>query len=148
MKLVVGLGNPGEKYQGVRHNLGFQMVGGYVRKMDGGDWKMEDKFKAEVTKMGDLVFACPQTYMNNSGMAVSLLVNFYKINPEDVIVIYDELDLPLGKIKVRLGGAAAGHHHTSTARTMNHDRNRSAAPSCTTSPATKNDGDRSSAGFK
>lgn len=110
MKLVVGLGNPGEKYIQFRHNLGFMMVNEYIKKMENGEWRMEDKFKAEVIKHGDLIFAKPQTYMNNSGLAVKLLTTYYKLQPADVIVVYDELDLPLGKIKVRMGGAAAGHH--------------------------------------
>lgn len=110
MKLVIGLGNPEDKYINTRHNLGFEALNQYIKDKNLGKWSMEDKFKAEVIKTGELIFARPQTYMNNSGMAVSALVNFYKIKPEDVIIIYDELDLPLGKIKVRQGGAAAGHH--------------------------------------
>ncbi len=110
MKLVVGLGNPEGRYAGTRHNLGFEVLDEFVRKMEAGNWQMEDKFKSEVIKSGDIIFAKPQTYMNNSGMAISALVNFYKISSSDVIIVYDELDLPLGKIKVRKGGAAAGHH--------------------------------------
>ena len=118
-KLIVGLGNPGEKYQGVRHNLGFEVVDELVKKMDGGGWKIgvedgkwkvDKKFKSEVLKVGDLILAKPQTYMNNSGMAVKLLATYYKLPTTDIIVIHDDLDLLLGKIKVRAGGAAAGHH--------------------------------------
>ena len=108
--LIIGLGNPGDKYIGVRHNLGFMVLDAWVKKMALGEWSMEEKFKAEIIKQGDLIFAKPLTFMNNSGLAVSALVNYFKINPEDVIIVYDELDLPLGKIKVRAGGAAAGHH--------------------------------------
>lgn len=110
MKLIVGLGNLGEKYKGVRHNLGFELVEEFVKKMGGGEWKLEKKFKSEIVKVGDLIFVKPQTYMNKSGIAVKLLTTYYKISDTDLIVVYDELDLPLGKIKVRLGGAAAGHH--------------------------------------
>lgn len=110
MKLVVGLGNPGRKYAQVRHNLGFTALDEYIKKVVSGQWTVDSKLKAEMVKNGDLIFAKPQTFMNNSGMAVALIVNYYKIAPEDIIVIYDELDLPLGKIKVRLGGAGAGHH--------------------------------------
>ncbi len=110
MKLIVGLGNPGEKYAGVRHNLGFMALDEYVKKVYSGEFTADSKVKAEIIKIGDLIFAKPQTYMNNSGMAVSLIVNYYKISAEDVIIVHDELDLPLGKIKVRRGGAAAGHH--------------------------------------
>jgi PTH1 family peptidyl-tRNA hydrolase len=110
MKLIVGLGNPGEKYIGVRHNLGFEILDEVAKKFNLEDWSREEKFKSELIKTPELILAKPQTYMNNSGMAVKLLANYYKIAPEDIIIIHDELDLPLGKIKVRKGGAAAGHH--------------------------------------
>lgn len=110
MKLVVGLGNPGEKYAQVRHNLGFEALEEFRKKGNLGDWGIEGKFKSEIVKKDQIILARPQTYMNNSGMAVRQLADYYKLAPEDLIVVYDELDLPLGKIKVRLGGAAAGHH--------------------------------------
>lgn len=108
--LIVGLGNPEAKYEGTRHNLGFAVLDELVKKFNLVDWQLEDKFKSEIIKVPELILAKPQTYMNNSGMAVALIANYFKINPLDIILIYDELDLPLGKIKVRLGGAAAGHH--------------------------------------
>lgn len=122
MKLVVGLGNPGEKYAHVRHNLGFMVVDELGKKIDGGKWKMgvedgrwklDKKFKSQILRCAqddNLILVKPQTYMNNSGMAVKLLAAYFNIAPEDIIIIHDDLDLPLAKIKVRLGGAAAGHH--------------------------------------
>lgn len=111
MKLIVGLGNPEEKYARTRHNLGFELLDDYRRKHDLGDWNLDKKFKAEIIKASnDLILARPQTYMNNSGMAVAALKNYFKLEPQDILVVYDELDLPLGKMKIRLGGAAAGHH--------------------------------------
>lgn len=119
MKLIVGLGNPEEKYAKTRHNLGFELVNEFIKKMDdgkwkigveGGGWKMENKFKAEIIKAEDLLLIKPQTYVNNSGLAVRRLADYYKISPEDIIVIHDDLDLHLGKIKVRLGGSGGGHH--------------------------------------
>lgn len=118
MKLIVGLGNPGDKYFGTRHNLGFAVVEEFVHKHNLGEWQSEKKFKSEIIrakfpvegKEEEVILARPQTYMNLSGMAVSGMANFFKVSPEDIIVIHDELDLMLGKIKVRLGGAAAGHH--------------------------------------
>ncbi|MDD5147660.1 MAG: aminoacyl-tRNA hydrolase [Candidatus Daviesbacteria bacterium] len=110
MKLIVGLGNPESRYAGTRHNLGFDVLDELVRKLNLVDWVKEDKFKAELIKTPELILVKPQTFMNNSGMAVRLLVDYFKISAEDIIVVYDELDLPLGKIKVRMGGAAAGHH--------------------------------------
>lgn len=118
--LIVGLGNPGEKYAKVRHNLGFMAIDELGKKVkgQGESWKYEEKFKSEILNLNytltpnpyTLILAKPQTYMNNSGLAVKLLTTYYKIPSTDLIVIHDELDLPLGKIKVRLGGAAAGHH--------------------------------------
>lgn len=115
MKLVVGLGNPGEQYIGTRHNLGFLIVDEYIKKhldvkSSSKFWSREDKFKAEVGKIEEVLFARPQTYMNRSGMSISAIANYYKISPNDIIIIHDELDLPIGQIKIRLGGAAAGHH--------------------------------------
>lgn len=124
MKLLIGLGNPEKKYDKTRHNLGFAVLDEYVRKLDNSvqrlasSWRYEEKFKAEILKFNytlnannyPLILVKPQTYMNNSGLAVSALANFYKIKPEDIIVIHDDLDLPLGKIKVRLGGSSGGHH--------------------------------------
>ncbi len=115
MKLIIGLGNPGEKYIKARHNLGFEVVGDLGKKMDTRDWKVEGKFKSEILKQvqddgEQLLLVKPQTYMNNSGMAVRLVASYFKIKPEDIIIIHDDLDLMLGKIKIRLGGAAGGHH--------------------------------------
>lgn len=111
MKLIIGLGNPGEQYESTRHNLGFVVVDELKRKLDKGTWEQNKKFKAELHKVSeDLLLVRPQTYMNLSGLSVASLKNFYKIDPKDIIVIHDELDLLLGKIKVRLGGGAGGHH--------------------------------------
>ena len=110
MKLIVGLGNPGEKYIGTRHNLGFEVLDEFRRKKDLGDWLQDDKFKAEVIKTKDLILVKPRTYMNLSGMAVSKIAKYYKIKPREIVVIHDELDLLLGHIKIRMGGSDAGHH--------------------------------------
>lgn len=110
MKLIIGLGNPEDRYAGTRHNLGFEVLDELVKKLNLVDWVKEDKFKAELIKTPELILVKPQTYMNNSGMAVKLLVDYFKVPVEDVVIVHDELDLPLGKIKVRQGGAAAGHH--------------------------------------
>lgn len=111
MKLVIGLGNPGDKYKGVRHNLGFEVAEKYVLSIKYQvSWEYQEKFKSEIARVGDLIFVKPRTYMNNSGLAVRLLTTYYKLPTTDVIIIHDDLDLPLGKIKVRMGGAAAGHH--------------------------------------
>lgn len=120
MKLIVGLGNPGDKYQNTRHNLGFEVVDELASRVQrsASSWKNDKKLKTEIMQLNytlyassyTLLLAKPQTYMNNSGMAVSLLANFYKVSPDNIIIVHDDLDLPLGKIKIRLGGAAGGHH--------------------------------------
>lgn len=120
MKLIVGLGNPGSKYEGVRHNLGFMAIDKFADRIKNQEssWKYKEKLKSEIMQLNlihdsnslQLILAKPQTYINNSGLSVNLLASYYKLSVADVIVVYDELDLPLGKIKVRMGGAAAGHH--------------------------------------
>ncbi len=110
MKLIIGLGNPGEKYEHTRHNLGFVVVDELVKKLEDRIWKLDKKLKAEIIKTPDIVFAKPQTFMNHSGEAVKLLAAYYKVLATDIVIIHDELDLPLGRIKVRTGGSGAGHH--------------------------------------
>lgn len=113
---MVGLGNPEERYAKTRHNLGFEIVEelGKKGKGQGGSWEYNEKFKSKILNFtlnaSRLTLVKPQTFMNQSGIAVKLLAKYYKVSSQDIIVIHDELDLPLGKIKVRLGGAAAGHH--------------------------------------
>lgn len=118
MKLIIGLGNPGEKYKNTRHNLGFKVVEELVsnakhptgQKASQTSWEESKKFKSLVAKVDDVIFAKPQTCMNNSGLVVSAAAEYFKISPENIIVIHDDLDLPLGRIKIRKGGSAAGHH--------------------------------------
>jgi len=135
MKLIVGLGNPGEKHESTRHNLGFIIVDHLLKDIESAKnakWEDSPKFKSEVflleykPKVGraeKVILAKPKTYMNNSGMAVFLITSFYKIKPEDVWIIHDELDLPLGFMKIRLGGGAAGHHGVeSVMKALNSDK--------------------------
>ncbi len=117
MKIIIGLGNPGEKYDGTRHNLGFETLDHLLKKyepLDESAWEESKKTKSQIKKLSvkkiEALLAKPQTYMNNSGLAVSLLVKYYKIKPEDIVIIHDELDLPLGKIQIRFGGGTAGHN--------------------------------------
>jgi len=112
MKLVIGLGNPGERYANTRHNIGFLVVD-KIAAQTGVVMRLENQYKAEKGDFGDLedrnMLAKPQTFMNNSGEAVSLMKNYYKIDSEDLIVIHDDVDLPVGAIRVVLGGSSAGH---------------------------------------
>lgn len=111
MKIMLGLGNPGNKYQKARHNLGFLVVDELAKKLGGGVWKKSAKFQAEILKISpELLLVKPQTFMNNSGEAVKRLAGFYKLSPEDIVVVHDDLDLLIGKMKLQLGGGAAGHH--------------------------------------
>lgn len=111
MKLIVGLGNPGEKYKNTRHNLGFMVVDKLVSSIKYQvSWEENKKFKSLVAKIDNVIFVKPQTYMNLSGAAIKSLTTYYKLPTTNIIVVHDELDLPLGKIKVRSGGSAAGHH--------------------------------------
>jgi PTH1 family peptidyl-tRNA hydrolase len=110
MKLIVGLGNPGEKYKNTRHNLGFMVVE-TLGQMKNVEWKMDKKSNSQLAVINSqLILAKPQTMMNASGWAVAKLASFYKVESKDIWVIHDDIDLPLGKIKIRLGGSAAGHH--------------------------------------
>lgn len=117
MKIIVGLGNPGEKYLGTRHNIGFETLDYLLRKYEPlkeSSWEENKKTKSLIkritVKQIPTLLAQPQTYMNNSGMAVKLLLDYFKIKPEELIVIHDELDLPLGKLQIRYGGGSAGHN--------------------------------------
>lgn len=121
MKLIAGLGNPGEKYEKTRHNLGFEVVEKFLKDFEEAGktvWEENKKLKSEIAKISwqpkkgklqEVILAKPQTFMNDSGLAVSLLCSFYKISPGDVLIVSDEIDLPLGNMKIRFGGGTAGH---------------------------------------
>lgn len=108
MKLVVGLGNPGRRYQNTRHNLGFLAVERLAGEL-GLEWHNEKKFLAKLTRGKQYILCQPQTMMNDSGQSIRLLADYYQISPENIAVIYDDLDLPVNYLRVRLGGADSGH---------------------------------------
>lgn len=134
MKLIVGLGNPGEKYENSRHNLGFLVLDNLLQKekLKRTFWTEDKKFKSlihEITldsekirttrsarnllfsrKLEKMILLKPTTFMNDSGIAVQSYSSYYKIDPEDIVVVHDELDLPLGKIRIRFGGSGGGHN--------------------------------------
>lgn len=111
MKLIIGLGNPGRKYDYTRHNIGFRVVEDIAEQNNVAIKKRFcDSLVGELMVMGERVLiAKPQTYMNRSGDAVKALLQEFRGSPENLVVIYDELDLPFGRIRVRLKGSAAGH---------------------------------------
>ena len=111
MKLIVGLGNPGRKYDRTRHNIGFRVVDDIAQKNGVAVKKRScDSLVGELINVGEpVLLAKPQTYMNLSGPAVKALLKSTRSSPENLVVIYDELDLPFGRIRVRQKGSAAGH---------------------------------------
>jgi len=111
MKLIVGLGNPGPDYASSLHNIGFMCVNYFARQHSIRFDKKQAQARIGLGKVADneVVVARPHTYMNQSGQAVSRLVKKYKVRLDDLLVIYDDLDLPLGKIRIRPGGSSAGH---------------------------------------
>jgi len=113
IQLIVGLGNPGGKYEATRHNAGFWFVD---RLADAGHtvFRAESRFQGEVCKIiaggRDCWLLKPVTYMNHSGRSISALANYYKIKPENILIAHDELDLPAGKIRLKKGGGHGGHN--------------------------------------
>lgn len=107
MKAVIGLGNPEEKYAKTRHNVGFMVVAELLKREDA---KVSDKFNSFFAKCGDTLYLMPKTYMNNSGRAVVDLMRFYKLSPKDIIVVFDDVSLPLGKLRFRKDGSDGGHN--------------------------------------
>ncbi len=114
MKLIVGLGNPGKKYENSRHNIGFMVLDKLLQKIapvGKTKWKEIPYLKSKVFVLdSEIVLAKPQTMMNASGYAVEKLITNYKILIEDLWVVHDDLDLPLGKIKIARRRGSAGHH--------------------------------------
>jgi PTH1 family peptidyl-tRNA hydrolase len=107
MKLIVGLGNPGSEYEKTRHNVGFRVIDRFAEK-HGLTYKKR-KFKSHWFEYKKTIFLKPQTYMNLSGESVQAAAAFYHIEPEDIVVIYDDLDLPVGDLRIRKNGSAGGH---------------------------------------
>ncbi|MFC1621816.1 aminoacyl-tRNA hydrolase [Patescibacteria group bacterium] len=109
MRLIVGLGNPGEKYKKNRHNLGFILLD----EISGLRWHQNNKLVGEVCTISkdpyNNVYVKPQTFMNKSGDCVSRALNYYKVNPQDLIVIHDDVDLGFGVVKRQFGSGSAGH---------------------------------------
>lgn len=113
MYLVVGLGNPGKEYEGTRHNLGFEVISEIKKRLE-----VETPFKQNLKSMigktcldsKDLILAMPQTFMNNSGYAVKQIRDKYNIDIKNIIAVYDDMDLDVGRIKIKSGGSSGGHN--------------------------------------
>jgi len=112
MKLIVGLGNPGAKYAGNRHNVGFMTLARIGDRQAGGTWRKRFSAQtADAVIAGEKVLLlCPETYYNEAGRAVSEAARFLKIEPQDIIVFHDEIDLAPGKVRVKTGGGLAGNN--------------------------------------
>ena len=120
MQIIIGLGNPGEKYLNTRHNIGFDILDWYLNKPN---WHNHKKFNSLIYQTENKLYAKPQTYMNNSGQAISKILNYYKLTPktlglfnkknyplkDKLIVIHDDLDIELGRIKISENSSSAGH---------------------------------------
>lgn len=113
IKMIVGLGNPGAEYEQTRHNAGFWFIDELAWQYKA-TLKEEKKFFGSVARISisgsDLWLLKPATFMNRSGQAVAALAQFYKIKPEEILVVHDELDIPCGRIKFKLGGGNGGHN--------------------------------------
>ena len=111
MKLIVGLGNPGSEYSATRHNVGFLIVEELAKRWNIDSWRHRHEALCAEYRDGTepVLLVKPQTYMNLSGVAIGALVRWYKLKADDVIVIYDDLDLPVGKLRIRPQGGSGGH---------------------------------------
>jgi PTH1 family peptidyl-tRNA hydrolase len=127
MKLIVGLGNPGLKYEKTRHNLGFLIIEKFLKEFSIGkriifsenkkfkaefaeiEWNRKSTTEKEFNTVEKVILAKPVTYMNNSGMAVKKISDFYKIDTSDIWILHDDLDFVAGSLKIRLGGSSGGH---------------------------------------
>lgn len=113
MILVIGLGNPGKKLEKTRHNVGFRVADGFQEKNNFSAFKLSKKFLAEISEgvLDDekVILAKPQTFMNNSGRAVKLLTGSYKLKAKSLFIVHDDIDLPLGKIRISVSRGTAGH---------------------------------------
>jgi PTH1 family peptidyl-tRNA hydrolase len=109
MKLIFALGNPEAKYDGTRHNIGFFIVD-ELADMQGLNWQLKTKFKANVAEGDGFILAKPTTYYNLVGESARAIADFYKIAPEDILVIHDDIALPVGTVRSRLGGSSAGNN--------------------------------------
>ena len=113
-KLIIGLGNPGAKYTKTRHNLGWQVINKLQKTLpDFSNWQLNKKLEAEIASgqinHKKIILAKPQTFMNNSGRSVQKIAQYYKIKPAAIGIVYDDLDLPLGNIRIKNQGSAGGH---------------------------------------
>lgn len=113
MKLIFALGNPESRYSGTRHNVGFAVLNSYVEEQ-GATWQSKDKFKAQIAELSaggeKVILAKPTTYYNLVGESARALMDFYKLSPQDALIVHDDLALDFGTIRTRIGGSGGGNN--------------------------------------
>lgn len=108
MKLIIGLGNPGAKYAKTRHNIGFMAVEQLAKELRL-TWKVSRNLHAEIAKGNNAILLKPQVFMNNSGLAVKAAVKKFNLQPADILIVMDDLDMETGKLRLRSEGSSGGH---------------------------------------
>jgi PTH1 family peptidyl-tRNA hydrolase len=112
LKIVVGLGNPGRRYQGTRHNVGYDVIDVLAESVSAGQF--QGRFQAQVAELREgsckVLLVKPETFMNLSGQSVRQFMDFYQVQPADLLVVCDDINLPLGKLRVRARGTHGGHN--------------------------------------
>lgn len=110
MKIIIGLGNPGKKYSGTRHNVGFAFLDKLKTEFDFPEFEFNKKFNAEISTSKETILMKPQTFMNLSGESVRSILDFYKLSPDDILVIHDDKDITLGEYRLATDSSSAGHN--------------------------------------
>ncbi|MDO9231308.1 MAG: aminoacyl-tRNA hydrolase [bacterium] len=114
MNIIIGLGNPEKKYELTRHNAGFMFLDKLQSQWEFPIFEFNKKFNTEISRNNleekEILLAKPQTYMNLSGVSVKAILDFYKLSPDDIIIIHDDIDIPLGKYKIATDSSSAGHN--------------------------------------
>ncbi|MGB3669764.1 MAG: aminoacyl-tRNA hydrolase [Phormidesmis sp.] len=113
-RLIVGLGNPGQKYDRTRHNIGFEIIDALAKSFPDVSLVVNKRFQGETGEFRNVkartVLLKPTTYMNKSGQSIRAVLDWYKLDPSAVLVVYDDMDLPTGRLRMRLSGGAGGHN--------------------------------------
>lgn len=109
VRIIAGLGNPGASYVGTRHNVGFAVLDAFA-ELYGAIWKPDSARKGLVARGPGVLLVKPQTFMNDSGVCVGALMRYFKFTPDQVLVVYDDIALPVGALRLREGGSAGGHN--------------------------------------
>lgn len=108
--MIAGLGNPGPAYANTRHNVGFMVVDEVARRLGVESWKTKDRARQALVRSRDLLLVEPQSFMNESGVPVRLVATWYRVPSNDMLVVYDDMDMPFGKLRLRERGSSGGHN--------------------------------------